>query len=75
MLDDVLPRPHHYPSFVISDSFAFNGLKYALESEDTSPEAVAALCEQYLAGTLQPSRKSEPVRVLARVRCPTVWHR
>ncbi len=69
MLDDVLPRPWQYPTLLISDSFSFKSLKYALASDGpVTPEAVERHCEQYLSGQLAPSRKSEAVRQMGLLR-------
>ncbi|KAF9453077.1 disulfide isomerase [Macrolepiota fuliginosa MF-IS2] len=49
-----------WPSFVIQD--LANQLKYPLDqSKELTPELTAAWIEQYIAGKLEPSLKSEPV--------------
>jgi len=60
-LNDVFPRPHKYPSFVVAESFAHNALQYGLDTEEPlTPAMVEAHVNKFLAGELTPSRKSEP---------------
>ena len=50
----------NWPSFVIQD--LFKQLKYPLDqSKELTPDLVSAWVEQYLAGNLEPSLKSEPI--------------
>jgi hypothetical protein len=61
-MDDCLPKPHVFPSFAIVDSFAFTALKYGFVGELTEA-AVLDFCERYLNKQLEPSRRSDKVRV------------
>jgi hypothetical protein len=67
MVNDVFVRPHKFPAFVISTSFKPDAPQYGLSTnglapDSLTPEAMDTFIQSFLAGQLQPSRRSEPVR-------------
>ncbi len=64
LLNDVVPEPHTFPTFVIADSFHQAPDMFVYEGslqQDLDAQQLTSFCDDYLKGVLKPTRKSAPV--------------